>query len=113
MAPDPDRLTDAEQQALLAVWRLEEEAYGASVRDELSHRTGRRLSISAIYVILVRLEKRGYLTSRRSDPLPVQGGKARRCFRIESKGIAALEQSRLELERLWEGLPTTPQWRQG
>ena len=52
-----DRLTDVEQHALLAVWRLSDQAWGANIRDELAKVTGRRLSISAIYVTLVRLEK--------------------------------------------------------
>ena len=102
-----DRLTEAEQQALLAVWRLRDEAYGAAIRDELARRTGRRLSISAIYVILVRLEKRQYLFSTRSAPEPVPGGKSKRYFRIEQKGIMALQQARTEFERLWEGLPAS------
>ena len=55
-----ERLSDVEQHALLAVWRLGDRAWGANIRDELAKVTGRRLSISAIYVTLVRLEKRGH-----------------------------------------------------
>ena len=107
MARIVDRLTEAEQQALLAVWRLGDTAYGAVIRDELAQRTGRRLSISAIYVTLVRLEKRQFLSSTRSAPEPVQGGKSKRYFRVEQKGITALQQARTEFERLWEGLPAS------
>ncbi len=107
MARTVDRLTEPEQQALLAVWRLGDTAYGAAIRDELAQRTGRRLSISAIYVTLVRLEKRQFLSSTRSAPEPVPGGKSKRYFQIEAIGISALRQARTEFERLWEGLPAS------
>jgi DNA-binding PadR family transcriptional regulator len=52
----PDLPGDFEQQVLLAVWRLEEEAYGARVQEELEERTGRSVSQGAVYTTLVRLE---------------------------------------------------------
>ncbi len=102
------RLTDAEQHTLLAVWRLGGETTGDLIRDELATRIERRVSVSAIYVILVRLERRGLVASRRSDPEPVRGGKARRYFSIQRAGIRELEQSRRELELMWDGLRPTP-----
>ncbi len=96
---------DFEQQVLLAVWRLEEDAYGTTVRDELEERTGRPVSQGAVYTTLVRLEKKGLLTSRMSDPTPVRGGKARRFFRITARGREGLEKARHVMDRLWEGLP--------
>ncbi len=102
------RLTDAEQHTLLAAWRLGGDATGDLIRDELAARIGRRVSVSAIYVILVRLERRGLVSSRRSDPEPVRGGKARRHFSIQPAGIQELEQSRRELDRMWEDLRPTP-----
>jgi len=99
--------SDFEQQVLLAVWRLGEEAYGASVRDELEARTGRDVAQGAVYVTLVRLEKKGLLRSRLSDPTPVRGGKAKRCFEILPAGIAGVTAAREAMERLWEGLPDT------
>ena len=73
---------------LLAVWRLGENAYGATVRDELEARTSRGVAQGAVYVTLVRLEKKGLLRSRLSDPTPVRGGKAKRYFEILPEGIA-------------------------
>ncbi len=97
--------SDFEQQVLLAVWRLGEQAYGASVRDELEARTGRELAQGAVYVTLVRLEKKGLLLSRLSDPTPVRGGKAKRYFEITPRGVAGVQAVRRTMDRLWEGLP--------
>jgi PadR family transcriptional regulator PadR len=63
---------DFEQQVLLAVWRLGDGAYGASVRDELERHTERSVAQGAIYVTLGRLEKKGLLRPRLADPTPVE-----------------------------------------
>lgn len=97
--------SDFEQQVLLAVWRLGEDAYGGSVRDELEARAGRDLTQGAVYVTLVRLEKKGMLRSRMSDPTPVRGGKAKRCFEILPAGLTGLRNARETMDRLWDGLP--------
>jgi DNA-binding PadR family transcriptional regulator len=96
---------DFEQQVLLAVWRLGADAYGASVRDELEARTGAEVAQGAVYVTLVRLEKKGFLKSRLSDPTPVRGGKAKRIFRITPEGIDGVRETRRLMDRLWDGLP--------
>ncbi len=99
--------SDFEQQVLLAVWRLRDGAYGSSVRDELEARTGREIAQGAVYITLVRLEKKGLLRSRLSDPTPVRGGKAKRFFEIQPAGIAGLKVARDTMANLWEGLPET------
>jgi len=96
---------DFEQQVLLAVWRLDEDAYGASVRDELETHTGRSVAQGAVYVTLMRLEKKGLLVSRLSDPTPVRGGKAKRRFQITREGVAGVREIRRIMDRLWDGLP--------
>ena len=97
--------SDFEQQVLLAVWRLQDNAYGASVRNELEERTGRPVAQGAVYVTLVRLEKKGLLRSRMSDPTPVRGGKAKRLFEILPDGIEGVRSARDRMDRLWDGLP--------
>ena len=97
--------SDFEQQVLLAVWRLGEEAYGASVRDELEAATGHEVTQGAVYVTLVRLEKKGWLRSSLSDPTPVRGGKAKRYFEILPEGITGVKAAREAMDRLWDGLP--------
>jgi DNA-binding PadR family transcriptional regulator len=97
--------SDFEQQVLLAVWRLGDGAYGASVRDELESTIGRDVAQGAVYVTLVRLEKKGLLRSSMSDPTPVRGGKAKRIFHILPAGIAGVQAARKAMDRLWDGLP--------
>ena len=99
--------SDFEQQVLLAVWGLNDGAYGASVRDQLESRTNRSVAQGAIYVTLVRLEKKGFLRSRLADPTPVRGGKSKRYFEITPEGMTGVKAAREQMDRLWEGVPTT------
>ncbi len=97
--------SDFEQQVLLAVWQLADGAYGTTVRDRLEERTGRSVAQGAVYVTLVRLEKKGLLKSRLSDPTPVRGGKAKRFFEITPEGVAGVQAARAAMDALWDGLP--------
>ncbi|HEY7450655.1 MAG TPA: helix-turn-helix transcriptional regulator, partial [Vicinamibacterales bacterium] len=67
---------------MLALVRLNDHAYGVSVRQEIEKRTGRDVSIGAIYATLDRLEAKGYVTSRLGDPTPERGGRSKRFFRV-------------------------------
>lgn len=83
-------LGEVEQLVLLAILRIGEGAYAVPIREELERHGGVSLSRGTIYVTLDRLERKGYVSSTFADPTPEPGGKARRCFRIERSGLAAL-----------------------
>lgn len=98
------RLGELEELVLLAVLRLGEGAYGATVRRELKERARRSTSVSTIYVTLMRLEEKGYVRSWRGEATAVRGGKARRHFALRPEGLEALETARAVRERMWEGV---------
>src|SRR2546422_2597708 len=64
-------LGDFEQLVLLGVLRLGDEAYGAAIRQEIHARSGRDVSINAVYTTLDRLESKGLLKSWVGDPTPI------------------------------------------
>lgn len=97
-------LGELEHLTLLGVLRLGEDAYGARIRTELEETAHRAVSIATVYVTLVRLEKKGFLRSEQSDPTPVRGGKAKRCYEVTMNGAAALREARGALDRMWEGV---------
>lgn len=98
------RLGEFEQLALLAVLQLGNEAYGGSVLDVLEERAEREASLSAIYITLTRLEKKGLVSSWMGEPTEERGGKAKRFFQVEPEGIEALQYSRSRLQRMWAGI---------
>jgi DNA-binding PadR family transcriptional regulator len=90
--------------ALLAVTRLGDDAYGLAVRRDLAERTGRDYSVGAVYTTLQRLEDKGYVTSRATDPLPVRGGRSRRHFTLTGAGARALREAERHAASIWAGV---------
>lgn len=78
---------------LAALLRLEGQAYGVTVRQELEARTGRDVSIGAVYSTLNRLQEKGYVRSRFGDPTPERGGRSKRYFRATKAGMAAVQRT--------------------
>ena len=99
-----ERLGEFEQIVLLAIIRLGDQAYGVPVRREIEVRTGRSLTVGALYRTLDRLEDKGLITSWFGDPLPERGGRSRRYLRVEASGVRALRRSRQEMAAMWEGV---------
>lgn len=93
-------LGELEQLVMLAILRLETDAYAVSIRDEIEATTGVSLRRSSVYVTLDRLERKGYLVSTFSDPTPERGGKAKRCFALTPVGRRALTTAERILDRL-------------
>jgi DNA-binding PadR family transcriptional regulator len=86
-------LGDFEQLVMLGVLRLGDDAYGAAIRQELHARSGRDVSINAVYTTLDRLEGKGFLRSWAGAPTPLRGGRRRRCYALRPSGAAALRQA--------------------
>lgn len=89
---------------LLAVARLKDEAYGLAIRRDLAARTGRDYSAGALYTTLQRLEDKGLLTSRHSEPMPVRGGRSRRHFTLTGAGARALREAERHAASIWAGI---------
>src|SRR5262252_5437978 len=87
-------LGELEQQLLLVVLRLGDEAYANPIGEMLASAAGRRLARGALYTALERLEQKGCLRSTLGDPLPERGGRARRYFAVTATGLRGLRESR-------------------
>ena len=97
-------LGEFEQIVLLAVTRLENEGYGLSIRREIEGRTGREVSIGAIYATLERLQNKGCLASWDGESSPVRGGRSRRHYRLLPEGAEALRRSRSMMDAMWDAV---------
>ena len=102
--PPRKGLGEFEHLLLLAVVRLGEGAYGVTMRREIEDRTGRPVTLGAIYPTMDRLEKKGLVSSRMSEPTNERGGRSRRYFRIEPAGLEALTVTRQVFEAMWDGV---------
>ncbi len=95
-----DYLGEFEQIVLLALVRVDEAAYGMRIRREIEERSGRQVSIGAVYATLDRLAGKGLVRSRNEDT----GRRARRFFDLTPAGVTALEAARETQSRMWAGL---------
>ncbi len=96
-------LGEFELYVMLALARLGPEAYGVTIRQEIEQRTGRSVAIGAVYATLSRLEAKGLVRHELSAPLPVQGGRARKCFVLTRGGGQAVSHSTAMLARMMQG----------
>jgi len=99
-------LGEFEQVVLLALSRLRGPAYGAAIHREILETTGRDVSIPAVYVTLKRMERKGLVASKVTNPS--SGRRATRNYHVLPAGDDALARSRALLERLWDGLGAEP-----
>jgi PadR family transcriptional regulator len=89
----PAVLGDFEQLVLMGVLRMGDEAYGAAIRQEIHARSGRDISINAVYTTLDRLEAKGLLRSWIGEPTAQRGGRRRKFYALRPAGDAALRQA--------------------
>ncbi|HEX7080354.1 MAG TPA: helix-turn-helix transcriptional regulator [Gammaproteobacteria bacterium] len=97
-------LGEFEQIVLLAILRLDSEAYGVAIREEIIRRTGRSTAPGALYTTLDRLEQKGLVSSRLGEPTPERGGRAKRYYSVSPAGVDAVERAQRSYRNLLEGL---------
>lgn len=79
-----------EQLVLLALVRLGNGAFGAAIHREITTRTGRDVSVSAVYVTLERLEAKRMVCSYVGNPTRQRGGRRRKHYLLDTAGQRAL-----------------------
>ena len=92
-----------EQLLLFSVLQLEDGAYGVSIRENIEERTGRTVSIGAIYTTLGRLEERGLVRSRTESPRG-RTGRPRKYYRLSPEGARDLRESYHTIQSMAGGL---------
>jgi DNA-binding PadR family transcriptional regulator len=97
-------LGDFEQLVLLALMRQGRDAYGVSICDDITARTGRDVSLGAVYKTLERLEDKGLVSSRFGQPTAERGGRRKKHFILLAAGQRALKQSIAAIRNMTAGL---------
>ena len=98
-------LSRSEELILLAVWRLQENAYGAAIRGHLSEVTGEDWSIAGVYGPLDRLAAKRLVRTHMGEPTPERGGRSKRFFELTATGVTALNTVRSVQQTMWKDLP--------
>jgi len=98
-------LTDYELMIMLAILRLRNDGYGVTITRELEQTAGRQTTLAAVYLALDRLERQGPVTSALGEATPERGGRAKKYFKVTSKGLHAVRATQRAFIALWSGIP--------
>lgn len=98
-------LGEFEEIVLLTVGVLYDEAYGVAIKNTIEQKLERNVSVGALQSALRRMEKKGYLDSRKGEANEERGGRPKRYFTITAYGKKALEHTRDVRLELWQQIP--------
>jgi len=99
------QIGEFEELVLLTVGVLYDDAYAVAIAKELEGQSGRVIAVSAVHKSLYRLEEKGMLDSRLSDPESKRGGKRKRLFNITPYGKKVLDESQSLRAKLRNQIP--------
>ena len=101
-------LGELEQTLLLAILRLDSNAYGVSIRQEIARCTRRNVTPGALYTTLDRLERKSLVASREGDATPERGGRSKRFYTVTRTGRTLLAEAQRSFQQLLNGLDLVP-----
>lgn len=98
-------ITVLEEIILTAIFRLGEDAYGVSIRQNVSEITKKDIIYGTLYNTLDQLLRKGYVRKKLGKPTPQRGGRGKIYYTLTSKGIKALQDARELHRKIWDGIP--------
>ena len=99
-------LSRSEEIILLSIWRLQQNAYGIAIQQNVADVTGKDWSFGAIYAPLNRLLQKRYITSIEGEPTPERGGRRKIFYQLTEDGKAALLEVQKVHEKIWLDIPS-------
>ena len=98
-------LTLREEIILSAIMTLGGTSRGAPIRKMVIELTKKEIVYGTLYNLLENLIRKGYVTSVKSDPTPVQGGRSKTIYTITKQGRLALQETMILHENIRKLLP--------
>jgi len=98
-------LSRSEEIVLLAIWHLQDNAYGVTIRGQVKKTTGQEWSIGAIYAPLHRLEKKGLVKTIEGEPVAERGGRRKIYYIVTDEGKWSMAETKKVHESIWMDAP--------
>jgi PadR family transcriptional regulator PadR len=99
-----EHLGNFEHLILLAIVRHGDVGFGLTIADEITLRTGRHVSIGAVYTTLDRLERKGLVDSVIEQGTTERDNRRRRRYRITKDGMQAIVDTQNAVSAMSKGL---------
>ena len=96
--------TKNEEQILIAIYHLKDEAYLIPIRKEIKKYTGKTYSVGTIYSPLNRLHEYGYLKTYVKKDRTLGSKKPIKYYSLTKSGLRALAQIKRQNELMWKGI---------
>jgi DNA-binding PadR family transcriptional regulator len=84
-----------EEIILSALVMLEGSSHGAPLRKKVVELSKKEIVYGTLYNLLEVLIRKGFVTSQKSKPMPIQGGRSKTIYSITKRGKNALEETLL------------------
>lgn len=94
-----------EEIILSALLMLDGSSHGAPLRKKVIEISNKEIVYGTLYNLLEVLIRKGYVTSHKSDPKPVRGGRSKTIYKITKKGKTALEETLRMHEHIKNSIP--------
>jgi PadR family transcriptional regulator PadR len=97
-------LTKIEEILLVAIWQLEEKAYGVKIRQHVSIIIGKQFTYGHLYSALNQLVAKKMVTKFRGKASEQRLGRPRIYYSVTPRGMESLKEARAMSEKLWSGI---------
>ena len=98
-------LTLYESIHLIAILRLGDEAYGVTIKEEISEMINREISYGTLYSYLDQLFKKNLVKKNIGDPTKERGGRRKIYYKLTASGVKALNTAHVLQKTIWEKVP--------
>ena len=98
-------LSRREEQVLLCIYELKNDAYLVSILKYLSDLLGTEWTVGAVHKPLRKLEQMGYIDSFLGEATAVRGGRSKKIYEITKVGMQALREAKKTNDLLWANFP--------
>jgi DNA-binding PadR family transcriptional regulator len=93
-----------EEVYLLSIWELKDNAYGVTIKKQVSNKTGTILSYGGLYFMLAQLVKKGLVSKSAGEPTNKRGGRRKYYYSLTKKGKRALQATYEHQKSLWKDI---------
>ena len=94
-----------EELVLLAVGLLYDDAYGLAIVEELKGQTGRKVTLSTVHKVLIRLEGKALLKSHIGGATQERGGRSKKLYQLTFLGKNVVNEVKELRNHMWNSIP--------
>jgi len=94
-------ISKIEELCLLTIWRQKDNAYGVTIRRNITELTLKEYSYGTIYSLLDQLLNKGLVDKFEGDPTNERGGRRKLFYKITTQGKEALKNAYEMQRKVW------------